>query len=49
MSKIGCGNFRPRTPSLKEPPDQRVIIANVLDHMACEGLLIDLHAVMNDT
>ena len=37
------------TGSLKEPPPQRVIIANVLDHMACEGLLIELDAVMNDT
>ena len=33
----------------QEPPPQRVIITNVLDHMACEGLLIDLDAVMNDT
>ena len=36
------------TGSLKEPPPQRVIIANVLDHMACEGLLMNLDAVMND-
>ena len=34
--------------SLKEPPPQRVIIANVLDHMACEGLLKNLDTVMND-
>ena len=37
------------TGSLKEPPPQHVIIANILDYMACEGLLMDLDAVMNDT
>ena len=37
------------TGSLKEPPPQRVIIANDLDHMACEGLLMNLDANMNDT
>ena len=36
--------------SLREPPPpQRVIIANVLDLMASEGLLIELNAVMDDT
>ena len=37
------------TGSLKEPPPQRVIIANVLDHMACDGLLRKLDAIMDDT
>ena len=40
---------RDLTGSLKEPPPQRVIIANVLDHMACEGLLRNLNAIMDDT
>ena len=35
--------------SLKEPPPQRVIFANLLDHMACEGLLRDLDTIMADT
>ena len=35
--------------SLKEPPPQRVIFANLLDHMVCEGLLRDLDAIMTDT
>ena len=35
--------------SLKEPPPQRVIFANLLDHMVCEGLLRDLDAIMADT
>ena len=35
--------------SLKEPPPQRVIFANLLDHMACEGLLHDLDTIMADT
>ena len=35
--------------SLKEPPLQRVIFANLLDHMVCEGLLRDLDAFMADT
>ena len=34
--------------SQKEPPPQRVIFANLLDHMACEGLLRDLDATMSD-
>ena len=35
--------------SLKEPPPQRVIFANLLDHMAYEGLLRDLDTIMGDT
>ena len=35
--------------SLEEPPPQRVISANLLDHMVCEGLLRDLDAIMADT
>ena len=35
--------------SLKEPPPQRVIFANLLDHMVCEGLLRDLDTIMADT
>ena len=34
--------------SQKEPLPQRVIFANLLDHMACEGLLRDLDAIMCD-
>ena len=34
--------------SQKEPPPQRVIFANLLDHMACEGLLHDLNAIMSN-
>ena len=34
--------------SQKEPPPQRVIFANLLDHMTCEGLLRDLDAIMSD-
>ena len=34
--------------SQKEPPPQRVIFANLLDHMACEGLLRDLDAIMSN-
>ena len=34
--------------SQKEPPPQRVIVANLLDHMACEVLLHDLDAIMSD-
>ena len=37
------------TGSLKEPPPQRVIFANLLDHMVCEGLLRDLDTIMADT
>ena len=35
--------------SLKEPPPQRVIFANLLDHMACEGLLRESDTIMTDT
>ena len=35
--------------SLKEPPPRRVIFANLLDHMACEGLLRELDIIMTDT
>ena len=35
--------------SLKEPPPQRVIFANLLDHMVCEGLLRELDTIMTDT
>ena len=35
--------------SLKEPPPQRVIFANRLDHMACEGFLRELDTIMTDT
>ena len=34
--------------SQKEPPPQRVNFANLLDHMACEGLLHDLDAIMSN-
>ena len=34
--------------SQKEPTPQRVIFANLLDHMACEGLLLELDAIMTD-
>ena len=34
--------------SQKEPPPQRTIFANFLDHMACEGLLHDLDAIMSN-
>ena len=34
--------------SQKEPSPQRVIFANLLDHMACEGLLLELDAIMSD-
>ena len=34
--------------SQKEPPPQRVIFANLLDHMACEGLLHDLDAIISN-
>ena len=34
--------------SQKEPPPQRVIFANLLDHMACEGLLHNLAAIMSN-
>ena len=37
------------TGSLKEPPPQRMIFANLLDQMACEGLLRDLDTIMGDT
>ena len=35
--------------SLKEPPPRRVIFANLLDHLACEGSLRELDAIMTDT
>ena len=35
--------------SLKEPSPKRVIFANLLDHMACEGLLRELDTIMIDT
>ena len=35
--------------SLKKLPPQRVIFANLLDHMACEGLLRELDTIMTDT
>ena len=50
VAEVVAAIFDPSvTGSLKEPPPQRVIIANVLDHMACEGLLMNLDAIMNDT
>ena len=49
MAEMVVAVFDPNlTDSLKEPPPQRVIIANVLDHMACEGQLKNLDTVMND-
>ena len=35
--------------SLKKPPPQRVIFANLMDNMACEGLLRELDTIMTDT
>ena len=47
MAEMVVAIFDPNlTGSLKELPPQRVIIANVLDHMAYEGLLMNLF--MND-
>ena len=34
--------------SLKEPPPQGVIFANPIDHMACEGLLLEVNGAMQD-
>ena len=49
MAEMVVAIFDPNlTGSLKEPPPQHVIIANVLDHMACEGLVMNLDTVMND-
>ena len=49
MADMVVAMFDPNLTGLpKEPPPQRVIIANVLDHMACEGLLMNLDTVMND-
>ena len=49
MAEMVVTIFDPNlTGSLKKPPPQRVIFANVLDHMACEGLLMNLDVVMND-
>ena len=35
--------------SLKEPPPQHVIFANLIDHMVCEGLLRELDDITADT
>ena len=35
--------------SLREPPPRRVVFTNLIDHMACEGLLHNLDALMADT
>ena len=35
--------------SLREPPPRRVVFTNLIDHMACEGLLRNLDALMADT
>ena len=48
MAEMLLAMFDPNlTGSLREPPPQRVVIANILDHMACEGLT-NLDAIMND-
>ena len=50
MAEMVVAMFAPELKgSLKEPPSQRVISANVLDHMACEGLLAQLNGAMEDT
>ena len=49
MAEMVVAMFDPNlTGSLREPPPQRVVIANILDHMACEGLLTNLDVIMND-
>ena len=40
--------FRELEGPLKEPPPRRVIFANLMDHMACEGLLEDLPRMLRE-
>ena len=50
MAEVVVAIFAPElTSSLREPPPQRVIFANVLDHMACEGLLGEIDNRMQDS
>ena len=41
MAEVAIALFSPEGPQ-SEPPPSRIIVANLMDHMACEGLLENL-------
>ena len=41
MAEVAIALFSPQGPQ-REPPPRRTIFANLMDHMACEGLLENL-------
>ena len=49
MAEVAIAMFAPELEgSQKEPPPKRFIFANLIDHMACEGLLQDLPRMLRE-
>ena len=49
MAKVALAKFAPELEgSQKEPPPKRFIFANLLDHMACEGVLQNLLRMLGE-
>ena len=49
MAEMVVAMFAPElVGSLLEPPPQRVMFANLIDQMACEGLLVEVNEAMQD-
>ena len=49
MAEVAIAMFSPDTKSPeREPPPRRIIFANLMDHMACEGLLENLPRILRE-
>ena len=49
MAEVAKAMFAPELEgSQREPPPKRFIFANIIDHMACEGLLQDLPRMLRE-
>ena len=49
MAEVAAAMFTPeRQGSLKEPPPKKFFFANLIDQLACEGLLHDLPQTLRD-
>ena len=49
MAEVAIAMFSPDPKSpQREPPPRRTIFVNLMDHMACEGLLENLHGILRE-
>ena len=49
MAEVAIAMFAPELEgSQREPPPKRIIFANLVDHMACEGQLRDLPRLLRE-